>query len=357
MAIVNSAFPLAGIGAYGVARPDGRTLVVNSDGVISRLDPNLPIYVPPVPPIGVGGVPIASNTVYGVLRPDDVTVKITADGILYLATSAVPAPFPPASIPPIPVGVPLATATSMGVVAVDGISIRLDGSGSLNTSLFDPTLGGVTANSYVTVEDARLLLAALPPSPGITAWLSFTLAQQEQTLVAATAVLDSLSWVGRKCSCNQRLEHPRLMKVGRCCNDCSSINSEVKLATVYLAAFLGEQGGFAGIQETGGANAVAALEPFDEVTIGPIRVKMKNDSYGDQFATNLGQIPPFVADLIRPYLNPFGAAEGYLGRESLAKAWGTYIGGPAYTGSMYLRGNMVYPRTGGWASNGRGRRY
>lgn len=127
-----------------------------------------------------------------------------------------------------------------------------------------------------------------------------------------------------------------------------------------MAAFMGEQGGFIGIASSGtaGGSSVAGLEPFAEVTVGPIKVKMKEDAtYGDELTTNLGQIPPYVADLIRQYLNAFGAREGFMGRRSIARAWGGYIGSPAYSGTMYLRGNKVYPRVGGWASDLEGRRY
>jgi hypothetical protein len=123
-----------------------------------------------------------------------------------------------------------------------------------------------------------------------------------------------------------------------------------------MAAFMGEQGGFAAIGSTvgtgeGGAG-VAGLEPFSEVTVGPIKVKMKEGvTYGDEFTTNIGQIPPFVADLIRPFLNAFGVSQGYMGRRSIARSWGQYIGGPAYSGTMYLRDGKVYPRVGGWASD------
>jgi hypothetical protein len=208
-------------------------------------------------------------------------------------------------------------------------------------------------DAYVTVEEAVILLSALPPSPGITTWLNLSSEQQGQTLFAAVRVLDCLSWLGHKCSCDQPLEWPRRIAVGCCCTTCEEIPQDIKLANAYLAAYMGEEGGFTGIkQNTGGSSALSDLEPFSEVNVGPIKVKLKEDiTYGDEPPTNVGQIPPFVADLLRNYLTAFGAREGVMGRRSIARAYGGYIGSPAYSGTMFLRNGKVYPRWGGWASN------
>lgn len=224
---------------------------------------------------------------------------------------------------------------------------------------FDSTVGGAAANSYVSVAAAESLLQALPVSPGVTEWLAFTDTQKEQTLVAATFTLDALSWVGHICNCEQKLQWPRYYRYDCRFSASSVIPDEILLATAYLAASMGVDGGFTAIQSGGSSTASTAdLEPFDEVEIGPIRVKMKEDvTYGDEMTTAIGLIPPFVADLIRRFLNAFGVSEGYMGRRSIARAWGSYMGSPAYSGTMYLRNGMVYPRMGGWASLGMGRRY
>ena len=213
---------------------------------------------------------------------------------------------------------------------------------------------------YVSRDEADMLLSALPPSPGITEWLALSDTQKDQTLRSATLVLDSLNWAGCKCACEQDLQWPRRIQGCPCGITCESIPHQIALATAYMAAFMGEQGGFTAIASTagggGGGGSVAGLEPFDTVTVGPITVKMKEGvTYGDELTTNIGQIPPFVADLIRPFLNAFGMREGFMGRRSIARSWGTYIGGSAYSGTMYLRGGKVYPRVGGWASDLEGR--
>ena len=213
---------------------------------------------------------------------------------------------------------------------------------------------------YVTPDEAKLFLSALPQSPGIVEWLALGGPEQTQSLRAATMVLDSLNWAGEKCVCDQKLQWPRRICGCPCGIRCDEIPYQIRLATAYMAAFMGEQGGFTAIASTAGVaggGGVAGLEPFAEVTVGPIKVKMKEGTtYGDELTSNIGQIPPFVADLIRPFLNAFGMTQGYMGRRSIARAWGTYVGSPAYSGSMYLRGGRVYPRVGGWASDLEGRR-
>lgn len=209
--------------------------------------------------------------------------------------------------------------------------------------------------SYVDVEEAITLLSALPQSPGIASWLDMSETEQEQSLYAATKVLDCLNWAGHKCTCEQELQWPRLIRTGCCYTKCEEIPQDIKLATAFLAAYMGAEGGFTSIPSGGGGTTTAAaLEPFDQVTVGPIQVKMRQGmTYGDDFSSNIGSIPAFVADLLRNYLNAFGAGQGTLVRDSIAKACGHYIGSPAYSGTMILRNGKVYPRIGGWASNPR----
>lgn len=204
--------------------------------------------------------------------------------------------------------------------------------------------------AYVTVADAEILLQALPASPGVTDWLALTEDQKTKTLAASTAVLDSLDWAGRKCSCDQVEQWPRLIRSCPCPTNCDSIPHDIELACAYLAAYMGEGGGFLSFKEGASQpSSTQQLEPFDEVKVGPITVKMKEElTYGDQFATNIGQIPPFVADLIRRYLNPFGMTEGRLNRVSTAQVSRFRIGSSAYSGRFYLRNGRVYPRFGGW---------
>lgn len=352
----------------GAVKVDGVTIGITPGGLLYSLGGTAPPDIAPaIPaPFANAGIGIATAVNLGIVRPDGISILLSPNGVLYAAG----APVPPPPATPLPVlyanaGLTAATQADLGIVWVDGFSILVDGNGTLSlnpaSNFFDCTIGGKQSNSYICTDEAILLLKALPTSPGITDWLSLSGVEQQQSLIASTAVLDALNWAGCICNCEQRLQWPRRQMMCLCGDDCSTIPHEIKLATAYMAAFMGAQGGFIGLESTAGGSTggggVGGLEPFSEVTVGPIKVKMKEGiTYGDTLATNIGQIPPFVADLIRRYLNAFGMSQGFMGRRSIARSWGTYIGGPAYTGSMYLRGGKVYPRVGGWASDMEGRR-
>jgi len=216
--------------------------------------------------------------------------------------------------------------------------------------IFDPELAGASSNSYISVETAETLLGGLPESPGIAAWMELAELEKQQTLSASTSVLNSLNWAGRKCSCEQELQWPRLIQGCPCVTNCDSIPTPIQLATAYLAAYLGETGGFLSFEAGGQANT-SGLDAFSEVQVGPLKVKLKEGYEYEQLATNLDQIPPYVADLIRPFINGVGVYQSLLNRRSVALGTGHYIGSPRYTGTMSLRTGVVYPRIGGWYSN------
>lgn len=368
MAFTAAQLTVASVATPGVVKPDGITVGVTPEGLLYDMTGSVPTSPPPAVPVAFAnaGIGIATVSGLGIVRPDGVSILISPNGVLYAAGAGVPPP-PVAPLPTIyaNAGLTAATASDLGLVWADGSTVLVDANGVLSLKpvggFFECKVGDPQANSYVCLDEAILLLKTLPASPGVTDWLNLSVPDQQRSLIASTAVLDALNWAGCICDCHQRLQWPRRMF--NCCdNDCSTIPYEIRLATAYMAAFMGAQGGFIGIQSTaggsgGGGGGVGGLEPFSEVTVGPIKVKMKEGiTYGDTLATNIGQIPPFVADLIRRYLNAFGMREGFMGRRSIARSWGTYIGGPAYTGSMYLRGGKVYPRVGGWASDMEGRR-
>lgn len=226
-------------------------------------------------------------------------------------------------------------------------------------NFFDSTLGGATSNSYVSVLQATEALEALPPSAGIAAWLHYPETEKEQTLVASTMVLDPLSWLGCKCSEEQQLNWPRKIKGDNAAwgsrvyaVNCEEIPHKLMVAVSYLAAYLGPEGGFSGIPAPVGAAEAAALESvkdYEEIKVGPITVRPKPDPEWSQYPdTNLERIPPFVTDLIKPYLEAFGLGEGRAYRNSIARAGGHYIGSPAYSGRFYLRNGKVSPRFGSW---------
>ena len=246
---------------------------------------------------------------------------------------------------------------------------------------FDCTVGSPTQTSYICVEVADQLLQTVPPSPGVEEWLESDDENAKKRLLnLATQILDSLCWNGTKCSCDQALEWPRIVTDCSCeLANCSEIPFDIQLATAYLAAWLSTKkdfawtpgggslnggGGSGGGTGNGGSidtgnDMLAGLEPFEEVTIGPINVKMRasadlGGTWGWEY------LPPFVQSLLWRWLcsdGPGGIGgagassfrQGNVGRGSVARIknrlpWQV----PGY---MWLRDGVVYPRYGpGWLS-------
>ena len=108
---------------------------------------------------------------------------------------------------------------------------------------FDATLGGSAATSYVSIAEADALLTNTRYN---TTWQSNTEAQKSEYLVSATFWLDTLDYVGTRCSPStdnpalpQALKWPRS---GATCDGveatCAFIPNEIKQTTAVLAANL-----------------------------------------------------------------------------------------------------------------------
>ena len=108
---------------------------------------------------------------------------------------------------------------------------------------FDATLGGSTATSYVSIAEADALLTNTRYNK---TWQSNTEAQKSEYLVSATFWLDTLDYVGTRCSPStdnsalpQALKWPRS---GATCDGveatCAFIPNEIKQTTAILAANL-----------------------------------------------------------------------------------------------------------------------
>ena len=217
---------------------------------------------------------------------------------------------------------------------------------------FDSTLSGPNANSNLSIERAEALVGDLPQSDGIIAWLGLDDSQKGKTLTAATLALDSQEWRGHKCRCEQNLSFPRLIENCSGCDNayCNKMPYKIELATAYLAVYLGPSGGFTGIAENDsiGALGVDGLDPFAEVQVGPLRVKMKEQSTSDKSLASLtGSLPPFVAELIRPYLGGGMDGEILMESPSVARFQRRRNVGSNYTG-FYDIGDTIRPRRGSW---------
>ena len=245
---------------------------------------------------------------------------------------------------------------------------------------FDCTMGSPTQTSYICVETADMLLASMPQSPGVANWIASSDDNaKKRNLNLATQLLDALCWNGEKCNCDQPLEWPRRILDCNCeIASCDEIPFDIQLATAYLAAWLAanndyafvpgggslEGGGGSGSGDGGGGSIdtgndqIAGLEPFEEVVIGPIRVKMRaNAEFGGEWGWEY--LPPFIQAMLWKWLcsngpggiggaGASGFSQGNVRRPSVARTKNRLP--YQVPGYMWLKDGMVQPRFGGWAS-------
>lgn len=216
---------------------------------------------------------------------------------------------------------------------------------------FVSTLGASNANSFLSVASATTLLGELPPSAGITAWLTLTTTQKEQTLVAATMSISSLSYKGKVATADQSLSWPRLIKVDGRQLASDDLPLDFEIAVAYMAAYLGSGGGYTAVAENDGGAALLGTNQYDEVELGngALRVKYKNQ--GDVPQTGIDYIPPFAMDILSRYMKDPSFNQPYLTRSSTARI-DPYYGNAAFRPSrIRVVGGQVFPTYGGWGSN------
>lgn len=73
--------------------------------------------------------------------------------------------------------------------------------------ILDSTIGGASANSYISRADADTFFEARYNDGG---WSTLSDANKERALVAATRLIDRLSFIADRATATQRLEWPRL---------------------------------------------------------------------------------------------------------------------------------------------------
>ena len=116
------------------------------------------------------------------------------------------------------------------------------------------TLGDPAANSYVCLDEAEQIAANII---GGDEWIALTEDEKVYSLIAATAMLETLQYAGQVCSANQRLKWPRQ---GVDCEgrpfDCTAIPYRIKEATVMLAIQMAKDPG--GIIGGGGVDNTPA---------------------------------------------------------------------------------------------------
>jgi len=70
----------------------------------------------------------------------------------------------------------------------------------------DATVGGASANSYLTISAADDIAATML---GTLAWTSATTDERTRALITATRGLDTLDWIGDRATTTQALDWPR----------------------------------------------------------------------------------------------------------------------------------------------------
>jgi hypothetical protein len=118
-------------------------------------------------------------------------------------------------------------------------------------SSIEATAGSSSANSYITTADGD---AYADNRLGTLNWTTASVDDQARALLAATARLDELEWVGSRATTTQALAWPRLDAA--CCEksyDSETIPPEVMAATFDLAELLlGNAGAFSTVAQVTG---------------------------------------------------------------------------------------------------------
>ena len=140
------------------------------------------------------------------------------------------------------------------------------------------TLGDPAANSYVCLDEAEEIAANIP---GGDEWIALSEDEKVFSLIAATALLETLQYAGEICSANQRLKWPRQ---GVDCEgrpfSCTMIPYKIKEATVMLAMQMAKDPG--GIIGGGGVDNAPAGTFVSEQQLGDLRIQYS------QFNNNVG---------------------------------------------------------------------
>lgn len=161
----------------------------------------------------------------------------------------------------------------------------------------DATVGGASANSYLTLADAQDLIDGMVENDDVTAWASATTDQKNRALYSATQRLDRERFLGARATDTQALQWPRtgVRKPDTYINTYATgfpfritadyytdteIPDQVKQAQVVLAAYLNNNKDGLGL---------SGLEDYKSVTIGSLSVTSAGAS---SMATGADRVPP-----------------------------------------------------------------
>ena len=156
----------------------------------------------------------------------------------------------------------------------------------------DATLGGTSANSYVTLAAANTYFETVPKS---STWIDKTDDQKNRSLISATRWIDALTFYGDRCTETQALKWPRdEYKVDGIDLVCTLIPEGIKVATYELArAFANDTDAITGTSGTTGI--------YDEVELGELRVKYNKTSQTSGVINNVFDVYPWLQTYLGPY--------------------------------------------------------
>ena len=156
----------------------------------------------------------------------------------------------------------------------------------------DATLGGTSANSYVTLAAANTYFETVPDS---STWINKTDDQKNRSLISATRWIDALTFYGDRCTETQALKWPRdEYKVDGIDLSCTLIPEGIKVATYELArAFANDTDAITGTSGTTGI--------YDEVELGELRVKYNKTSQTSGVINNVFDVYPWLQTYLGPY--------------------------------------------------------
>ena len=161
----------------------------------------------------------------------------------------------------------------------------------------DATVGGASANSYLTLSAAQDLIDGMVENDDVTAWASATTDQKNRALYSATQRLDRERFLGARATDAQALQWPRTgvrkpdtyintYAVGfpfRITTDYftdTEIPNQIKQAQVVLAVYLHNNKDGMGL---------SGLEDYKSVSIGSLSVTTAGAS---STATGADRVPP-----------------------------------------------------------------
>ena len=167
-------------------------------------------------------------------------------------------------------------------------------------AVIDATLGGASANSYVTLADADAYFETTPDS---ATWTDKTNDQKNRALISATRWIDALSFYGNRCSTTQALKWPRKdYTVDGIDLACTLIPIGIEVATFELARALAND-----TDAITGSTGTTGI--YDQVELGELKVKYNKTSQTSGVINNVFDVYPWLQTYLGPYC--MGGAANY----------------------------------------------